>query len=141
MPSNSRRMALSLRRTEFRRVCSLGMMHVLISEKLLDADYIARHTLGYEPLRERVLERYTPEWAAAVADVPETAIRRLAIDYLAYARVGETIEVEGVVYPHRPVAIVLGSRYLRDEGLHRIPERRARQRARLRGIPGPIAGR
>jgi phenylacetyl-CoA:acceptor oxidoreductase len=51
---------------------------------------------------------YTPEWAAAVADVPETAIRRLAIDYLAYARVGETIEVEGVVYPHRPVAIVLG---------------------------------
>jgi phenylacetyl-CoA:acceptor oxidoreductase len=51
---------------------------------------------------------YTPEWAAAIADVPAATIRRLAADYLAHARVGATIEIDGLVYPHRPVAVLLG---------------------------------
>src|SRR5439155_21976031 len=32
---------------------ALGMMHVLIGEDLLDHDYIANYTLGFEALRER----------------------------------------------------------------------------------------
>ena len=50
----------------------------------------------------------TPEWAAAVADVPADTIRRLAGAYLRHARVGATVEVEGVTYPYRPVAVLLG---------------------------------
>ncbi|HTY80399.1 MAG TPA: molybdopterin-dependent oxidoreductase [Candidatus Bathyarchaeia archaeon] len=51
---------------------------------------------------------YTPEWAATIADVPVETIRRLAGEYLDHARVGATIEIDGVRYPHRPVAILLG---------------------------------
>ncbi len=58
-------------------------------------------------LREHVAP-YTPEWAAVIADVPAATIRRLAAEYLAHARVGSTIEIEGATYPHRPVAILLG---------------------------------
>jgi phenylacetyl-CoA:acceptor oxidoreductase len=54
------------------------------------------------------LRDYTPEWAAAIADVPAATIRRLAGAYLARARVGATIEIDGVTYPHRPVAVLLG---------------------------------
>src|ERR1041384_2779076 len=43
---------------------ALAMMHVLISEGLIDRDYIANHTLGFEDLKKRVLEKYPPEWAA-----------------------------------------------------------------------------
>ncbi len=51
---------------------------------------------------------YTPEWAAAICDVPGPTIRRLAGEYLGHARVGATIEIDGVSYPHRPVAVLLG---------------------------------
>ncbi len=54
------------------------------------------------------LRGYTPEWAAAIADVPADTIRRLAKAYLRHAHVGSTIEIEGVRYPHRPVAVLLG---------------------------------
>jgi phenylacetyl-CoA:acceptor oxidoreductase len=51
---------------------------------------------------------YTPEWAEAIADVGAATIRRVAAEYLAHARVGATIEVDGLVLPHRPVAVLLG---------------------------------
>ncbi len=51
---------------------------------------------------------FTPEWAAEICDVPAETIRRLANEYLAHARVGETIEIEGRTLPFRPVAIMLG---------------------------------
>ncbi|HLE43077.1 MAG TPA: molybdopterin-dependent oxidoreductase, partial [Methylomirabilota bacterium] len=51
---------------------------------------------------------YTPEWAEGIADVPAATIRRFAREYLEHARVGATIEIEGQVYPHRPVAVLLG---------------------------------
>ena len=54
------------------------------------------------------LRPYTPEWAARIADIPVETIRRLAEQYLAHATVGATIEIEGVTYPHRPVAVLLG---------------------------------
>jgi anaerobic selenocysteine-containing dehydrogenase len=59
---------------------ALGMMHVLISEDLLDRDYIARYTLGFEALRARVAD-HPPEWAAAETGLPAEAIERLARDY------------------------------------------------------------
>ena len=51
---------------------------------------------------------YSPEWAAPICDVPAAAIRGVANEFLAHAHVGETIEIEGVTLPYRPVAIALG---------------------------------
>jgi phenylacetyl-CoA:acceptor oxidoreductase len=51
---------------------------------------------------------YSPEWAAPICDVPAAAIRNVANEFLAHAHVGETIEIEGVTLPYRPVAISLG---------------------------------
>ena len=51
---------------------------------------------------------YTPEWAAGICDVPAETIRKVALDFLDHARVGETTVVDGVEMPFRPVAISLG---------------------------------
>ena len=58
-----------------------------------------------------LLERmagFTPEWAEAECDVPASKIRQVADEYVAHACIGETIEVEGVEMPFRPVAVMLG---------------------------------
>ncbi len=59
---------------------ALGLMHVLVKENLLDHDYIARHTLGFELLRERVME-YPPARVAAITGLSEEAIIKLAREY------------------------------------------------------------
>jgi anaerobic selenocysteine-containing dehydrogenase len=59
---------------------ALAMMHVLIAEGLLDRDYIARHTLGFEALAERV-RQYTPQWAAQICGLRVEEIVGLARDY------------------------------------------------------------
>ena len=51
---------------------------------------------------------FTPQWAAAICDVPEATIRRVADTFLAEACIGETIEISGRLLPFRPVAIMLG---------------------------------
>ncbi len=58
-----------------------------------------------------LLERmagFTPEWAEAECDVPASKIRQVADEYVAHACIGETIEIEGVEMPFRPVAVMLG---------------------------------
>ncbi len=62
---------------------------------------------AWEALAEHV-GGCTPEWAAAICDVPAATIRRIANDFLDHARIGETIEIEGRTLPLRPVAISLG---------------------------------
>ncbi|TWO67894.1 molybdopterin oxidoreductase family protein [Caenimonas sedimenti] len=59
---------------------AFALMHELIVNEWLDHDYIARHTLGWEGLRERALQ-WTPERAAEVCGVPAAQIRALARDY------------------------------------------------------------
>lgn len=59
---------------------ALGMMHVLFAEGLQDDDYLARHTLGADRLRERVLE-YPPDRVAAITGVPAERIVTLAREY------------------------------------------------------------
>ena len=59
---------------------ALALMHELIANDWLDHDYIARHTLGWEPLRERALQ-WPPERAAEVCGIPAEQIRQLAKDY------------------------------------------------------------
>ena len=59
---------------------ALALMHELIVNDWLDHDYIARHTLGWEGLRERALQ-WSPERAAAVCGVPVQQIVDLAHAY------------------------------------------------------------
>jgi anaerobic selenocysteine-containing dehydrogenase len=59
---------------------ALGLMHVIIGEKLYDADYVDRYTDGFEALRKRVLE-YTPERVEALTGIPRTDVVSLAREY------------------------------------------------------------
>src|SRR5690606_23966852 len=59
---------------------ALAMMHVIIAEGLHDADYVARYTVGYEQLAQRVVE-WTPERASAITGIPAPRIRDLAREY------------------------------------------------------------
>jgi anaerobic selenocysteine-containing dehydrogenase len=74
---------------------ALAMMHVIIGEGLTDDDYVARYTVGYDELAERVAG-CTPEWAAAETGVPAADIRRLAREYAtaqpSVIRIGVAVE-------------------------------------------------
>ncbi len=59
---------------------ALGLMHVIIGEKLHDADYIARYTNGFDELRKRVAD-YPPEKVAALTGIAAGDIVQLARDY------------------------------------------------------------
>ena len=67
---------------------ALGMMHVIIGEELHDADYVARHTLGFEQLREKVRE-YSPERVARWTGISADDIVRLAREYATPAAGGD----------------------------------------------------
>lgn len=55
---------------------ALGLMHVLVRDDLIDHDYVARHTLGFEELRHRVA-RYDPERVAAICGISAGEIESL----------------------------------------------------------------
>ncbi|MES2070325.1 MAG: molybdopterin oxidoreductase family protein [Pseudomonadota bacterium] len=67
---------------------ALGIMHVLVTEDLLDHDYIAQYTLGFEQLRQRVQE-WTPEKTAATCGISAAEVLGLARDYGHAAQHGE----------------------------------------------------
>lgn len=71
---------------------ALGMMHVLIRDNLLDHDYIASHTTGFEPLKERVLE-WTPERTAATCGITVQEVEDLAREYGQVALRGEAVAI------------------------------------------------
>jgi anaerobic selenocysteine-containing dehydrogenase len=56
------------------------MMHVIINEGLYDADYVSRHTLGFDQLKARVQE-YPLEKVAHWTGISAADIRKLAIEY------------------------------------------------------------
>jgi anaerobic selenocysteine-containing dehydrogenase len=61
---------------------ALGLMHVLIDEGLVDADYVARYTLGFDALAERVAA-WDPARVAATCRIPVGVVRDLAREYAA----------------------------------------------------------
>ena len=61
-------------------VLALAMMHVIINEDLYDADYVARHTEGFDELRKKVQE-YSPETASRWTGIAAADIRKLAREY------------------------------------------------------------
>lgn len=59
---------------------ALAMMHIIIKENLIDADYIEKYTLGFELLRERVMD-YLPSKVAKITGLDEATITSLAREY------------------------------------------------------------
>jgi anaerobic selenocysteine-containing dehydrogenase len=59
---------------------ALSVMKVIVSLGLHDADYIERHTLGFDRLRQRITE-YPPARAAAICGIAEQEIIEFARQY------------------------------------------------------------
>lgn len=59
---------------------ALGMLHVIVAEGLEDRDYLARYSLGFEALRER-LRQYPPERVSVLTGLPVEEIVELAREY------------------------------------------------------------
>src|SRR5271155_4659882 len=59
---------------------ALAMMHVIIGEGLHDADYVAKYTLGFDHLCEKV-KTYSPERASQWTGIAAEDIRKLAREY------------------------------------------------------------
>ncbi len=55
----------------------LAWMHVIVGEKLYDAEYVAKYTEGFEELRKH-LEDKTPEWAYPLTGIRPELIRASA---------------------------------------------------------------
>ncbi len=59
---------------------ALGMMHVIIRDGLQDQDYIDRHTIGFDALKQR-FEEYPPSRVSEITGVSETTIERITREY------------------------------------------------------------
>lgn len=58
-------------------------------------------------LKDHVKES-TPEWAEKITDIPAATIRRVAHDFIEAASIGQTITLDGVTLPYRPVSTKTG---------------------------------
>ena len=63
-----------------------------------------RAKTAFQALKEHVT-RYTPEFVEEVTTVPRETVLRLAREFGEAARIGETIEIDGVELPYRPAAV------------------------------------
>jgi anaerobic selenocysteine-containing dehydrogenase len=57
---------------------ALGVMHVLARDALVDRDYVARETLGFDRLEREVLPRFAPERVETITGVARADVERLA---------------------------------------------------------------
>jgi anaerobic selenocysteine-containing dehydrogenase len=72
---------------------ALGVMHILVRDKLVDRDYIAKHTLGFEKVEREILPKFTPARTAEITGLSVADIEKLASMYgkakAALIRLGE----------------------------------------------------
>ncbi len=59
---------------------ALAMINVIVSEDLVDHDFLEKHASGYDRLVEHV-RPFTPEWASSITRVAAEKIRAAARDY------------------------------------------------------------
>ena len=59
---------------------ALAMLHVIISEKLYDSQFVAQWTYGFEKL-EKHIAKYPPRWAEPITGIPADRIFDLARTY------------------------------------------------------------
>jgi anaerobic selenocysteine-containing dehydrogenase len=72
---------------------ALGVMHILARDGLVDRDYIAANTLGFDRLEAELLPRFPPARVAAITGLAEAEIERFAALYgvakTSFIRLGE----------------------------------------------------
>jgi anaerobic selenocysteine-containing dehydrogenase len=59
---------------------ALAMLHVVINEKLYDAEFVKNWCYGFDQFKEHV-QQYTPEWAEKITGVPAAQIQEVARVY------------------------------------------------------------
>lgn len=59
---------------------ALGMMHVIVNENLHDADYVSKHTEGFDQLRIKVQD-YPPDKVAQWTGMSAADVRKLAVEF------------------------------------------------------------
>jgi phenylacetyl-CoA:acceptor oxidoreductase len=62
---------------------------------------------AFQVLKDHV-KQYTPEWASSVTDIAANTIRRITREFVDNARIGSTIDIEGIRLPYRPAATKIG---------------------------------
>ncbi len=65
---------------------ALGIMHILVRDKLCDRAYIAQHTLGFDQVEREVLPHFPPARVAEITGIAAADIERLAALYGAAQR-------------------------------------------------------
>ena len=82
-----------------------GMLNVIVREGLIDEEFIAAHTNGWEETRETVL-KYTPDVAAQISGVPAAKIEAAGLLY-GRARTGIIMHARGIEHHTNGVDNVL----------------------------------
>ncbi len=59
---------------------------------------------AFELIKKKV-KQYTPEWAQEYTDISPKRVRKLTEDLVREARIGSSIEINGVTLPYRPACI------------------------------------
>lgn len=59
---------------------ALGMMNVIITEKLYDADFVEKWTVGFPQLK-KLVEKYTPHHVKVITNVPSSSIIKISREY------------------------------------------------------------
>jgi formate dehydrogenase (coenzyme F420) alpha subunit len=60
----------------------LAMLYYIVNNNLYDATFVQKWVLGFDELKKHLINNsYTPEWAAAITDVPANKIKLLAEAY------------------------------------------------------------
>ena len=88
-----------------------------VNEFALEGDYVVdggECRPAFVALKEHVT-RYTPEYASEITTIPVETIRRIAKELGESAHIGETITVDGVELPYRPVSVI----WFRGTSAHR----------------------
>jgi anaerobic selenocysteine-containing dehydrogenase len=62
---------------------ALGMMHVLVRDKLCDLAFITEHVLGFDELSAQILPDYTPETVGRITGLEPQVIEELAHSFAA----------------------------------------------------------
>lgn len=72
---------------------AIGIVHILVRDKLVDRAYLEAHTVGFERWEREVVPRFTPAATSEITGLPEADIEKLAAMYGAakrsFLRIGE----------------------------------------------------
>ena len=75
---------------------------------------------AFELLKEH-LKQYTFPWASEISGIPAETLKRISTEWVENAQIGSTINIEGKVYPLRPVAaIIFRGAQGHSNGIHQV---------------------